>query len=117
MGLMRHHAIIATTWSGKNYMGLLAWIGTLGEEERSLFAMNGSLINGYQSVTMVPDGSKEGWDTSRQGDDLRNRFISRLEEDRYEDDSSPWDWVEVSFGELGPRISRSNTFKNATGQS
>ena len=32
-------------------------------------------VNGYTTYVFAPDGSKEGWDSSEQGDNCRNMFI------------------------------------------
>ena len=57
---------------------------------------------------MAPDGSKEGWEDSYEGDRLRDRIVERLAVDDYEDGSSPWSWVEVGFGEYGQKVIRGN---------
>ena len=62
----------------------------------------------------LPDGSKEGWDTSNQGDDLRQRFIEELAKDNFNDGSSPWDWVEVGYGEYGQKVLRGNNKNSYT---
>lgn len=53
--------------------------------------------NGDYIVALLPDGSKEGWDTSDEGDRIRNELISMFNF-RYDDRSSPFDVVEVRFG-------------------
>jgi hypothetical protein len=57
---------------------------------------------------LIPDGSKEGWAESTQGDETRAKFIERLQLDRYDDGSSSWDWIEVGFGEYGAKILKTN---------
>lgn len=56
-----------------------------------------SITNGYLTYAFLPDGSKEGWDTSDQGDEYREQFAA-LFSFRYEDGSSPFDVVHVRFG-------------------
>jgi len=50
---------------------------------------------------MVPDGSKEGWKDSDDCDSLRQEFITQLRHSNYDGGSSPWDYVEVGYGEFG----------------
>ena len=112
MGMMQHHAIIATTWDEKTFEAIKGWISKLGKDHQELFLTGGSWVNGHQTVVMVPDGSKEGWETSDKGDGLRDAFIQRLEADSYgededgESEGSPWRWAEIGFGECGQSIKR-----------
>lgn len=47
----------------------------LVEENPGYFAKSPSLINGVMSYVMFWDGSKEGWDISNKGDNLREKFF------------------------------------------
>lgn len=58
----------------------------------------GSITNDYWTFAFLPDGSKEGWDTSDRGDEYREQFED-LFSFRYEDGSSPFDVVHVRFGD------------------
>ena len=53
---------------------------------------------GYFSFLIGPDGSKELWPQSDEGDAKREQFISYLEELPYDDGSSPVNWVEIQYG-------------------
>jgi len=108
MGVKNNNAIIATTWSEEKATAFQSWIDQLTSKERELFVHSGSWVNRNQSFALLPDGSKEGWSESDAGDALRDRVVARLEEDNYEDGSSPWDWVEVGFGEYGQKVLRGN---------
>ena len=111
MGVMNHNAIVATTWDDDKFYIVKQWITDLGGDYaqfRCLFAFSGSVANGYQTIVLCPDGSKEGWKPSVQGNELRDRFVARLEQDCYGDGSSPWCWVEIGFGEFGQKIIRGN---------
>lgn len=109
MGVENNNAILATTWSDEKATAFQSWIDTdLSDTERELIVRAGSWVNGKHSFAVMPDGSKEGWDESDAGDALRERIITRLGEDNYEDDSSPWEWVEVGFGEFGQKVLRGN---------
>lgn len=97
MGYMRHHAIIVTTFAKERAQ-------TAHQKAREIFgsivsALNESIVNGYWSFCVFPDGSKEGWADSDQGDTDRALFQEWLEEQRYEDKSSPYDWIEVQYGD------------------
>ena len=51
------------------------------------------LTNGQSSFFIAPDGSKEGWATSNNGDNARKEFLDWLQKaDNY------CDYVEVIFG-------------------
>ena len=54
-------------------------------------------MNQYTTVCVVPDGSKELWADSDAGDERRESMRTWL---RHQD----YDWVEVSFGELGTHV-------------
>lgn len=51
-------------------------------------------VNGYQSFFIPPDGSKERWDASDEGNRRRNEFIKWLKSRKV-----LVDWVEVQFGD------------------
>jgi hypothetical protein len=108
MGVMNHNAVIVTTWSDDRANKLQTWIDEQSDRDRELIVRAGSWVNGHHSFAVLPDGSKEGWTDSDEGDALRDRFIERLSQDDYDDGSSPWDWVEVGFGEYGQKVLRGN---------
>jgi hypothetical protein len=98
MGHMRHHSIIVTGCmdgaldkAHDEAVRLFAWVSPRCPDQ----------TNGYRSFFIPPDGSKEGWDESESGDSHRNAFVAFLQSLRYEDGSSPVDWVEVVFGDDG----------------
>lgn len=101
MGTIIHRTVIATTWDQHSQRMAAEWISTLSDTERPLFLTGDSWINGYQTVVLVPDGSKEGWEDSDKGDDLRNRFVAVLKADCH------WEWVEVAYGDTPCYITRS----------
>jgi hypothetical protein len=59
-----------------------------------------SAINNYMHWVFLPDGSKEGWDTSEEGDRYREMFIALFADKHYPDGSSPYDVAitKVRFG-------------------
>lgn len=56
-------------------------------------------INGYSSLAVFPDGSKEGWNESDQGDMQRAAVIDYLRSLAYDDGSTAWEWALVQYGD------------------
>jgi hypothetical protein len=52
-------------------------------------------VNDSRAFFVPPDGSKEGWSESDEGDGRRDQFIAWLHKHRYSDGSGPLKWVEV----------------------
>lgn len=103
MGYMRHHAIVVTGCDD-----LPSRPGLMSEAHKKATGLfNGAMVsmlsipttNSYQSFAVFPDGSKEGWFESEDGNKARNTFIKFLKSLQYYDRSSPLDWVEVQFGD------------------
>jgi hypothetical protein len=100
MGYMRHHAIVVTSWSGADVESAFV-------EAKRLFAGTNAEVspptpegsNGYRSFFVAPDGSKEGWEESDQGNQRRSQFVAWMRTKVYEDGSGPLAWVEVQFGD------------------
>lgn len=96
MGYMRHHAIVVTGDYGD-------YIENAHSKAAELFFnVSGILespVNGYKSFFIPPDGSKEGWAQSDDGDKDREEFVNYLNSLRYEDGSSPLDWAELFYGD------------------
>jgi len=97
MGYIRHHAIIVTSWSDKHIEHAYSQaVEIFGE---AVSPIVNSKHNDYGSFFIAPDGSKEGWEESDEGDDLRERFVEWLNHHRYDDGSSPFDWAEIQYGD------------------
>lgn len=96
MGTMQHHAVIATTPFRDTFKEV--WKRT--KELDGHFVKGKLQMSGYRTIVLMPDGSKEGWLASDAGDDARDAFISLLES-YVLDGGNYWEYVEVSFGELG----------------
>lgn len=96
MGYMRHHAIIVTGCLDGYVERAFARAASLGMKPTPISA---ETTNGYRSFLVPPDGSKERWDESDEGDSKRERLIVFLNSLRYDDKSSPVDWIEVQFGD------------------
>lgn len=54
------------------------------------------ISNGLRSFAVLPDGSKEGWETSTEADDGREKLCAWLAEQNRK--GPIYEWVEVRFG-------------------
>lgn len=66
-----------------------------------------SPVNAYYTFAILPDGSKEGWDTARKYDRARAKYLSWLkQESTKEEDGIYCEYVMVSYGtsEYGDNI-------------
>lgn len=111
MGYIAHHALIVTI-SGftfndpKKYRvpDIAAYREGLPEHFRPLLVGPiRSAANDDWVVAFLPDGSKEGWGTSDEGDRIRNELIDMFRWS-FEDGSSPYDVVLVRFGGDDPHL-------------
>lgn len=81
MGTFQHDVVIVEGYEElKNTERLKNWIRQLSEEDQKYFSWSEPLVNNYVFVLMWPDGSKEGWEESSRGDDLRREFIKKVRE-------------------------------------
>lgn len=99
MGYMRHHAIIVTSFKEESIRRAHNEAGDWGFPDSMLGQILKSPMNEYYTFMIGPDGSKEGWEESNEGDDKRINFIRWMDTQRYDDGSSPLDWVEVQYGD------------------
>lgn len=89
MGFIRHHAILVTGWGNLEIAREMAI-----EFGNNVSDIVGPVSNGYFTFMVAPDGSKEGWEASGDGDDARERFIRWLK-GRTDDD---FEWAELYYG-------------------
>lgn len=99
MGYIRHDAIIVTAWNDKKFQAVL-------DKAEALFpggavAATAVVCNGYRTLLIAPDGSKEGWEESVTGDACRDTFTAWLKD--YDTDESGermgyLEWVEIRYG-------------------
>jgi len=89
MGVMCHHTIVVTGASAEDVAkahhkatGLFSWVSPISPP----------FTNGYATFVVPPDGSKEGWSTSNEGDRRRAEFKDWLIL------HGMCNWVEVAFG-------------------
>lgn len=96
MGWILHQAIVVTTFDKQR-------VKAAHEEAKRIF--NGyvteviiSPVNFYYSFLIPPDGSKDGWPDSDQGDERRAEFGAWVRAQAYEDGSNVFDAIEISYG-------------------
>ncbi len=65
-----------------------------------------SLINNFYSFFIAPDGSKEGYDLSEDGDNIREKIVTHLKSYKGDGFSVPVNFVEIFYGDdkLKPEI-------------
>ena len=100
MGFHAHHAIVLTS-NGGDLDGIKA-AHTLALEifgEGQVSPLTKPTTNAFRSFFVSPDGSKEGWNESRTGDQHREHFIKALR--RFPKRDLFLSWVEVYWDESG----------------
>lgn len=95
MGYIRHNAIVVTSWNDEAIVAAADKARSLG---MAVLGPSDRATNYYCTLLICPDGSKEGWDQSDEGDRRREAFREWTRTLRYEDDSSPLAWCEVAYG-------------------
>lgn len=95
MGYMLHHTIVVTSHNDKLIQDAADQARKLG---CAVLGPSAPLINGFASMMVCPDGSKEGWAESHRGDRQRAEFIAYLNSKRYDDGSTSLEWAEISYG-------------------
>lgn len=94
MGYLRRHAIVVTSSSDEQYIKaahakaaeIFPWVSPISPPQ----------MNGETSFFIPPDGSKEWWKDSDEGDRRRDQFVKWLEPGRRVC------WVEVTYGADDP---------------
>lgn len=103
MGYMKHDTVIVVVsdyaYDKPGWMpDVEAFKQTLPEEWQHLIVGPvRAVVNGYDTYIFLPDGSKEGWGTSDDGDKYRAAFAD-LFSVGYGDKSSPFDVTVVRHG-------------------
>jgi hypothetical protein len=103
MGYMRHHAIVVTG-PNSSYLADGLTMQKVRDHAAELCPklvseLIPSRCNGYESFFVAPDGSKEGWEDSEDGDNQRANIVGYLESLRYEDGSTSFKYAEIQFGD------------------
>jgi hypothetical protein len=99
VGYQRHHAIVVTAW-GEGVVDARNAIAALASQASACVFVSDvtpCAMNGYQSFLVAPDGSKEGWQDSDEGDVARDAIKAYLRSLAYDDGSTRFGWVEVQF--------------------
>jgi len=106
MGYIKHNAIIVTGWQDDKILESRNKAIEIFDEHFSgepivrpygsklVSEIIPSLANGQYSFFIAPDGSKEGWETSENGDRAREEFCKWLNSDP----NNHCDYIEVRFG-------------------
>lgn len=95
MGYIVHNTIVVTSRVDKAISDAVQKARELGLE---VLGPSPKAMNGYQTILVCPDGSKEGWYDSQQFDEKRKAFRDYLDDQRYEDNSSSLEWTEIAYG-------------------
>lgn len=90
MGYILHHAIIITSFDEKRIKEAREEAINIGCTVSEIVK---SKINRYCSFFVAPDGSKEGWDHSDEGNSQREKLINYVKRDGI------FDWVEIQYGD------------------
>lgn len=93
MGFIRHDAIAVTAWDRRRANKAKRKAASLGLPVTTVSA---SVINGYCSFLICPDGSKEGWPDSDEGDRKREEWIKWVRDPKQKE--LYLDWSHVSYG-------------------
>lgn len=97
MGYIRHHAIVVTASIKANAQK--AYEKAIELFPKTTTNIVEDQVNGYCSFLIAPDGSKEGWSESLEGDINRGLFIDYLNEFAYEDGSNNVRYCEFFYGD------------------
>lgn len=97
MGYIRHHTIVVTSWDEHVEPAWQKAVEVFGNAAVS--PVLNSERNGYRSFFVVPDGSKEGWEESDDGDMRRAAFIDWLRAQYHSDGSTNVSWVEAQYAD------------------
>ena len=96
MGCMSHHSIVITSYNQAKLVELHDNVIAIGAAVTGIVY---SPVNNYASFMVVTDGSKEGWPESDHGDAQRAEILDLLRGQAWDDGSSPFDYVEVQYGD------------------
>lgn len=108
MGYERNHAIIVSSHFEKDITEALAKAEEIfairpwpmhGRPLMMVSPILQGVVNMCFTFLVGPDGSKEGWAESDEGDKRRAEFIEWLETKRYDDGSTSLAYVEVQFAD------------------
>ena len=82
MGYIKHEALVIVAWGYKHpgSFRISAFRDDMPEEYRQYLVGPFDTINGYETWCFLPDGSKEGWDTSNEVQEWRKKLAALCDE-------------------------------------
>lgn len=103
MGYIKHNAIVVTGWHKEKVLearnkAIEIFEQCFNDEPnggRLVSEVVSGLINEQYSFFIAPDGSKEGWNTSENGNEARRQFWDWLRNEQY----NYCDYVEIRFSD------------------
>jgi hypothetical protein len=119
MGYIRHHAIVVTGQHEWHHDPSLPTIHDARKAAveagcRLVTEVVGPGVNGTSSFLVAPDGSKEGWNDSDDGDTARDAFIAWM---RGRGAGGFYSWAEVVLGDDdGEALVERNAWDDSTGE-
>jgi hypothetical protein len=93
MGHIRHNAIIVTGFQAAALVAAEDFAKSVGAK---VIGPDESPINGYHTLLIAPDGSKEGWHESDIGDLARAKIRAWLEAG--DSRQQYFEWAEIAYG-------------------
>jgi hypothetical protein len=103
---IRHHTIVVTSNDRPKLESLRKKIFTLYSEKMEakkgaqlVSPLVDSLINNFSTFFIVPDGSKEGYDASDDGDRIRKLVIELINNEIKADGENDIRFVELFYGD------------------
>lgn len=116
MGYYVHKTLIVTGYDSEHFRRAYAKAICLfrfdnkGNETNMVSSIYGQGLNNYKTFVVVPDGSKEGWETSDFFDKKMDEMIEYLnsKDCKFSDNSSFNEWILVEYGDTGRRVLKSN---------
>ena len=111
MGYLRRHAIVVTGYDYREPKDILDAHAKATEIFPWVSPICPPQVNNERSFFIPPDGSKEGWGESDEGDKRRDAFVGWLKSF-----SGYVHWVEVCYAEDEPdtRVTRASDLHEAT---
>ena len=91
---MKHDAIVVSSFEDA---AIKRAVGKAKEIGLEVLGPSSNAFNGYLTILICPDGSKEGWPESNASDHRRAEFLQWLDGERYADNSSSFDWVAIAY--------------------
>lgn len=93
MGTIRHHGIVVTGDDVEIESARELAVKTFLNTKHFVTEVTNVAVNGYASFFVAPDGSKEGWNNSNEGDIARAQFFGELKRLKLYVDA-----VEIEYG-------------------